>query len=210
MSDIDVSIATAAQRPAFENLMQLYTHDFSEQWYDRADRRGRRAGPLSRRTRSIPTGASRTTCRCCCAWIRRSSGSRCSIAITTRTGRSTATWRSFSSCESIDAAAPERRPRRRSSAAIPACGKPQSRAGMSRGLSFWRRAIGEHPLGAGIEEIDVATPAWNGPVLRFRIRAGKNRTLSSWARTGWARSAGGSDAPPRNPRPRTARARSPA
>ena len=23
--------------------------------------------------------------------------------------------------------------------------------------------------GAGIEEIDLATPAWNGPVLRFRI-----------------------------------------
>jgi hypothetical protein len=37
--------------------------------------------------------------------------------------------------------------------------------------AFWRRAIGEHPLSQHIEEIDLATPAWNGPVLRFRIRA---------------------------------------
>jgi predicted acetyltransferase len=38
-------------------------------------------------------------------------------------------------------------------------------------LAFWRRAIGEHPLSQQIEEIDVSRPDWNGPVLRFRIRA---------------------------------------
>jgi hypothetical protein len=39
-------------------------------------------------------------------------------------------------------------------------------------VAFWRRAIGEHPLAQHIEEIDLSTPAWNGPVLRFRIRGG--------------------------------------
>lgn len=37
------------------------------------------------------------------------------------------------------------------------------------GLAFWHKAIGEHPLVQDVEEINVATPAWNGPVMRFRI-----------------------------------------
>ena len=37
-------------------------------------------------------------------------------------------------------------------------------------LAFWRRAIRQHPLAADAEEIDIAGPAWNGPVIRFRVR----------------------------------------
>jgi predicted acetyltransferase len=37
------------------------------------------------------------------------------------------------------------------------------------GLAFWHKAIGEHPLVQEVEEIDIATAAWNGPVMRFRI-----------------------------------------
>ena len=35
MSTVEVVVAKLAERIVFENLMQLYTHDFSEQWYDR-------------------------------------------------------------------------------------------------------------------------------------------------------------------------------
>ena len=35
MSTVEVVVAKPAERIVFENLMQLYTHDFSEQWYDR-------------------------------------------------------------------------------------------------------------------------------------------------------------------------------
>ena len=37
-------------------------------------------------------------------------------------------------------------------------------------LAFWRRAIRQHPLATDIDEMDVATPAWKGPVIRFRVR----------------------------------------
>ncbi|MBX3445295.1 MAG: hypothetical protein KF765_00965 [Parvibaculaceae bacterium] len=36
-------------------------------------------------------------------------------------------------------------------------------------LAFWRRAIASHPRAGDIEEHDIATPAWDGPVIRFRI-----------------------------------------
>ena len=39
-------------------------------------------------------------------------------------------------------------------------------------LAFWRKAIASHPLVSAIEEEDIATQEWNGPVIRFRIGAG--------------------------------------
>jgi predicted acetyltransferase len=38
------------------------------------------------------------------------------------------------------------------------------------GLAFWRNAVGGCPLASKVEELDLATEAWNGPILRFRIR----------------------------------------
>jgi predicted acetyltransferase len=37
-------------------------------------------------------------------------------------------------------------------------------------LAFWRNAIRRHPLATEIDELDIASPAWNGPVIRFRVR----------------------------------------
>ena len=34
-------------------------------------------------------------------------------------------------------------------------------------LAFWRRAVESCPGVEAIEETDHATPAWNGPILRF-------------------------------------------
>ncbi|MEQ8267029.1 MAG: GNAT family N-acetyltransferase [Parvibaculum sp.] len=36
-------------------------------------------------------------------------------------------------------------------------------------LPFWRKAAAGHPLVSDVEELDVATGDWNGPILRFRI-----------------------------------------
>jgi predicted acetyltransferase len=35
-------------------------------------------------------------------------------------------------------------------------------------IGFWRRAIGAFAEACGIEERDVASPAWDGPIIRFR------------------------------------------
>jgi predicted acetyltransferase len=35
-------------------------------------------------------------------------------------------------------------------------------------LSFWRGAIASHPAAREIEEFDLSSDAWNGPVIRFR------------------------------------------
>jgi predicted acetyltransferase len=34
--------------------------------------------------------------------------------------------------------------------------------------AFWRGAIGSHPAARDVEEFDLASEAWNGPVIRFR------------------------------------------
>lgn len=36
-------------------------------------------------------------------------------------------------------------------------------------LAFWRKAAATHPAMVTCEEVDVANGEWNGPVLRFRI-----------------------------------------
>lgn len=37
-------------------------------------------------------------------------------------------------------------------------------------LAFWRKAAGQHPQASELQELDIASPAWNGPVIRFRIK----------------------------------------
>ena len=37
-------------------------------------------------------------------------------------------------------------------------------------LAFWRKATRQHPLATDADESDIATPAWNGPIIRLRIR----------------------------------------
>jgi predicted acetyltransferase len=42
-------------------------------------------------------------------------------------------------------------------------------------LAFWRKAIASHPRASEIEELDVTSAHWNGPIIRFRIGAGDAR-----------------------------------
>lgn len=41
-----------------------------------------------------------------------------------------------------------------------------------RALAFWRRVIGSQPAAHDVEEHDLTTEAWNGPIIRFRIASG--------------------------------------
>jgi predicted acetyltransferase len=36
-------------------------------------------------------------------------------------------------------------------------------------LPFWRQAISGHPEASEIEELDLTTESWNGPLFRFRV-----------------------------------------
>lgn len=36
-------------------------------------------------------------------------------------------------------------------------------------LAFWRRVISSHPRVGGLEEMDMNSSAWNGPVLSYRV-----------------------------------------
>jgi predicted acetyltransferase len=40
-----------------------------------------------------------------------------------------------------------------------------------RALPFWRDAIHSHPAVADVEQRDLATDAWTGPLFRFRVTA---------------------------------------
>ena len=37
--------------------------------------------------------------------------------------------------------------------------------------AFWRGAVGGHPAVRNLEEFDMSSTAWDGPVIRFRIAA---------------------------------------
>ena len=171
MSTVEVVVAKPAERIVFENLMQLYTHDFSEQWYDRptgeVDEQGRfPAYPLDpywRQPDHIPL-------------LLRQNSKIIGFALLNRlTHTDRPLDRNMAEFFVL-------RKHRRSGAGTQAAQAIFSRypgmweAAIARrnvtGLSFWRRAIGEHPLAQHIEEIDLSTPTWNGPVLRFRIRDG--------------------------------------
>jgi predicted acetyltransferase len=171
MSKVEVVVAPPQHRVVFENLMQLYTHDFSEQWYDRptgeVDERGRFPDyPLDvywREKDHIPL-------------LLRADSHIIGFALlnrVTHTGRP------------VDRNMAEffvLRKHRRTGAGTAAAQAIFTRypgmweAAIARrnvaALAFWRRAIGEHPLSQQIEEIDISRADWNGPVLRFRIRAG--------------------------------------
>jgi predicted acetyltransferase len=43
-------------------------------------------------------------------------------------------------------------------------------------LAFWRKAIGGSPLARDIQETDISNSAWNGPIIRFQAaRSGSSR-----------------------------------
>ena len=58
MAEVTVTVARVEDRPAITNMMQLYIHDFSEQWMDLPRGELGDKGFL-RNIRSMPSGAMR-------------------------------------------------------------------------------------------------------------------------------------------------------
>ncbi|HKU14970.1 MAG TPA: GNAT family N-acetyltransferase [Steroidobacteraceae bacterium] len=168
--NVEVAVAAPRERVIFENLMQLYTHDFSELWYDRptgeVDESGRfpdyALDAYWREPDHVPL-------------LLRADSHIVGFALLNRlTHTNRAVDRNMAEFFVL-------RKHRRTGAGTAAAQAIFTRypgmweAAIARrnvvALGFWRRAIGEHPLSQHIEEVDLNTPAWNGPVLRFRIRA---------------------------------------
>ena len=167
---VEMSIARPEDRAAVVNMMQLYTHDFSEHWAGRPDGEldedGRFAeydlAPYWREAGHVPL-------------LVRAGGHLAGFALLNRTSHSG---------ESVDRNVAEFfivRKHRRGGMGTFVAQTILSRypgrweAAVARrnlaALAFWRRAISSHAQAREIEEIDVTSEAWNGPVIRFSIVA---------------------------------------
>jgi predicted acetyltransferase len=169
MPKIDLTIATPAERVVIENMMQFYVHDFSEFWWDRPD-----AGELEADGRfgayplapywSEPGHA---------PLLVRVAGRLAGFVLVNGEGHSG---------RPVDRNVAEffiaRKYRRGGHGTAAAHGlfdlwPGQWEAAVARrnvgALAFWRRAIASHPRAAQIEEQDVTSALWNGPIIRFRI-----------------------------------------
>jgi predicted acetyltransferase len=167
--DIELERARPADRGAIENLFQLYTHDFSEQWWDRPvgelNDDGRfdlypldvywedeRHTPLLLRLDGRLVGFALINDRALGGRGARNIQEFFVVRKHRRGGVGTAAAHAiFSSAPGPWEAAIARRN-------IPA-------------LAFWRKAVSTHPRVSDIGEIDLDDERWNGLVLRFNIRA---------------------------------------
>ena len=168
MNKIDLQVASAAERSVVENLLQLYVHDFSEHWSGMAQGElgddGRFAPyPLDAYWRdedAVPL-------------LLRHAGRIVGFALVNRAGHmAQALDRNMAE---FFIARKHRRAGLGQAAAMAIFSRypGQWETAVARrnvgGLTFWRRAITTHPRMQDLEEHDVAPPAWNGAVIRFRI-----------------------------------------
>jgi predicted acetyltransferase len=164
---IDISVADASQQAVIANLFQLYTHDFSEFWFDRP------IGELEPDGRFGPYPLD--------PWwsepdhvplLVRVSGHLAGFALLNATSHSG---------RPVDRNMAEffivRKHRRGGLGSVVARTLFSRYPGVWEAavvrrnvaaLSFWRRAISGHAWAEAIEETDVDGPDWNGPILRFR------------------------------------------
>jgi predicted acetyltransferase len=170
MSELDVSIAMPEDRVALANMMQLYIHDFSEHWAGEARAQGelRDDGrfpeyPLDAYWREhghIPL-------------LFRSSGRLIGFALLNSTSHSN--WTLDRNMGEFFVARKYRRNGIGTEAAHTIFGRYPGRweTAIARrnvaALPFWRRVVAKHPRSQDIEELDVTSTVWNGPVIRFRI-----------------------------------------
>ena len=165
--DIEVMAARADERDVLANMIQLYTHDFSEQWSgtprgDLQDDGRFPAYPLDvilarGRPRPLLFRLGGSLDRLCAPeWLSR-------IAVS----RSSATWPSSSSLGNTAGAVLEPPPRRRSSADTQVCGRSPWPGETSARLRSGVTRSTTHPLAEDVEETDFTSCAWNGPILRI-------------------------------------------
>jgi predicted acetyltransferase len=168
MPRIEVEPASALERPTFENLMQLYVHDFSEFWAGGPDgdlgADGRFGDypldPYWSQPNHFPL-------------LLRASGQLIGFALVNDEGHSgQPTERNVAE---FFIARKYRRGGFGTAAAHGLFDRWPGRweAAVARrnvgALPFWRGAVASHARACDIQEDDVTSAAWNGPIIRFRI-----------------------------------------
>ena len=166
---VSIDLARPEERPILDNLMQLYIHDFSEQWA------GQARGELQDDGR-FPAYEPMAS-----YWIEpariplliRVDGKLAGLALINDYSHSgQPADRNMAEFFVV-------RKHRRGGVGTAAAQAIFSRwpglweAAVARrnlpALPFWRNAAASHPGCRGVEEIDVSDERWNGPILRFRI-----------------------------------------
>jgi predicted acetyltransferase len=172
MPDIDLAPARADEKPVLANLMQLYTHDFSEHWAGMPDGELQDDG----RFPAYPYLDTYWSDPARVPLFIRCEGALIGFALVNDVGHgSRPVTRNMAEFFIV-------RKHRRGGMGMAAARAIFSRwpgtweAAIARrnvaALAFWRKAIAGHPLVSAIEEEDIKSDAWNGPVIRFRIGAG--------------------------------------
>jgi predicted acetyltransferase len=167
MTDVRLEVAAPDQRPVLENLFQLYTHDFSEQWSGREDGELGADGRFAQYVwlDSYWTEAERTP------YLIRAGGHLAGFALINRFSHSGLP---------LDHAVAEffvvRKHRRAGVGFAAATSIIRARPGLwemavarrnTAALPFWRR-VAAAVAGPSVEEIDRDNELWDGPLLRFR------------------------------------------
>jgi predicted acetyltransferase len=168
MTDPEIAVARPDERPALENMFQLYVHDFSEQWT------GERRGELGDDGRFAPHPLD-------AYWrepgrvplLLRRGGRLAGFALLNAVGH-TGRPADRNMAEFFIV-----RKHRRSGLGTAAAHAIFSRypgqweAAVARrntaALAFWRRCVSTHPAMRELEELDAASADWDGWILRFRI-----------------------------------------
>ncbi|HZZ88164.1 MAG TPA: GNAT family N-acetyltransferase [Caulobacteraceae bacterium] len=168
MPEIELTVASLPERNVIENMMQFYVHDFSEFWWDRDD------GDLEADGRFAPypldpywSSPHHTPL------LARTAGRLVGFALVNSEGHGGAP---------VDRNVAEffiaRKYRRGGYGTAVVHGlfdrwPGHWEAAVARrnvgARAFWRRAVVSHPRVSQIEEHDVTSAHWNGPILRFRI-----------------------------------------
>ena len=168
MPKVDLEIASPRHEGALQSLFQLYTHDFSEQWA------GMPRGELDDQGRFPPYPlASYWQDEGHIPLLLRADGHPAGFALINRSSHAgRPVERNMAEFFIV-------RKHRRGGVGTAAAHAIFDRypgtweAAVARknvaALAFWRRAVASHPLVADLEEIDISTSAWNGPVLCYRI-----------------------------------------
>lgn len=172
MSKIEVAVAGAAERPVLANLMQLYVHDFSEFWSGGPDGELQDDGRFG----DYPLDAYWTEPGHIPLLLRTGANRLAGFALVNKESHSghPTDW----NVAEFFIARKYRRGGFGTSAARAIFARHPGRweAAVARrnagALPFWRKAIGGFPLVEAITEEDVISPAWNGPIIRFRVSDG--------------------------------------
>lgn len=168
LPDIQVDLAAPHERVALENLMQLYVHDFSEFWHDRPEGEFQPDG----RFESYPLDPYWSEADHIPLLLRRA-GNLIGFALVDAHSHSGGEL--DRNVAEFFIARKHRRGGVGTAAAHAIFRRYPGRweAAVVRrnlaALAFWRRAVASCPGVSDIVEQDIASSAWNGPVLSFTV-----------------------------------------